>query len=168
MKTLLPAVLLLAVAGSAVADTPAQSRWRSWDQGLSEARASGHPVLVDVYTDWCGWCRRMDADVYSRADVREYLSRHFVTVKLNAESSENASYQGRTMSSRVLAAGFRVSGYPTTIFLRPDGQHLVNVPGYVPAERFLVLLQFVGEGHLERGEDFQEFQSRLSPKRAAP
>jgi len=44
--------------------------WRAWDPGLAEAQKSKRPVLVDVYTQWCGWCRRMDKDVYARADVR--------------------------------------------------------------------------------------------------
>src|SRR5215470_2446193 len=103
--------------------------WRAWDPGLREARASRRPVLVDVYTEWCGWCRRMDRDVYSRPEVKGYLDRAFVTVKLDAEAGDRAEYEGRTFTSRSLATRFRVSGYPTTIFLRPDGDHLVSVPG---------------------------------------
>jgi len=132
-------------------------RWRAWNPGLSEAAGSGKPVLVDVYTDWCGWCRRMDHDVYGRRDVSEYLDAHFVTVRLNAESPEAASYQGRSFSGTSLAGHFGVSGYPTTIFLRSGGDHLVNVPGYVPADRFLLLLRYIGDGHLDRGESFEVF-----------
>lgn len=136
--------------------------WRSWDAGVREAESSNRPILVDVYTDWCGWCKRMDADVYSRTDVQQYLSKHFVTVKLNAESSGRAEYQGRAQTLRSLASSFGVSGYPTTVFLRSGGEHLVNVPGYIKAERFLLLLRYVGEGHLERGVQFGDFERSLS------
>jgi thioredoxin-related protein len=142
--------------------------WRTWDDGLREAAASRKPMLVDVYTDWCGWCRRMQRDVYARADVRAALERDFVTVKLNAESRAAARYESRALTEQGLAARFRVSGYPTTVFLKPDGSHLVNVPGYVPPERFLLLLRFVGDGHLERGRSFDEFvraESARSPSK---
>ena len=135
----------------------AGTAWRSWDAGLREAGASGRPVLVDVYTDWCGWCKRMDRDVYSRADVQAYLARKFVIVKLNAESNDPARYEGRDYTSRTLAARFGVTGYPTTMFLSAKGAHLGNVPGYSPPDDFLLLLRFIGDGHAERGEKFEDF-----------
>ena len=138
----------------------AQVAWRGWDEGLREARQSGRPVLVDVYTDWCGFCRRMDREVYSRADVREYLESRFVPIKLDAESDAAAQYEGRSWTYRSLAARFRVTGYPTTVFLKPTGQHVINVPGYIPPERFRLVLRYVGEGHLERGVDWDTFSRR--------
>lgn len=168
LNTLLRPALLLA-AGLLAFAAPAHAGdgvvWHGWDDGLKQANATGKPVLVDVYTDWCGWCRRMDRDVYSRADVRESLQKRFVMVKLNAESPEQASYHGQTYTSRTLASGFRVTGYPTTIFLRANGDHIVNVPGYIPADRFMLLLEYIGDGHLDRGVDFQEFAKKADAAR---
>ena len=147
----LPALLRPAAAAAGPAGL-------SWDAGLSEARATGRPVLVDVYTDWCGWCKRMDRDVYSRPEVQGYLSRKFVAVRLNAESGAAARYEGRAWTSRTLAARFGVSSYPTTMFLGANGAHLGSVPGYLPAERFLVLLRYIGDGHMERGVSFEAFE----------
>jgi thioredoxin-related protein len=157
----LTAILLLTGPSDPATAGPApRVAWRSWDRGVEEARGSGRPMVVDVYTDWCGWCRRMEAEVYSRPDVRDYLSRKFVAVKLNAEAADPARYEGRAFTSRSLAARFGVSGYPTTIFLRADGDRPVNVPGYVDAERFLLLLRYVGDGHLDSGVSFQDFVKR--------
>ena len=156
-RRLLPLlVLALSLAPSGLARAGGLT-WSRWDAGLKEASSGNRFVLVDVYTDWCGWCRRMEADVYARPEVREYLSRRFVTVKLDAESDAPATYRTRRYSESSLASRFGVSGYPTTIFLKPNGDHLVNVPGYVPADRFLQLLRYVGDGHLERGEPFDEY-----------
>src|SRR5512137_2126003 len=94
-------VSLLVLFPPAAAAAPA---WLGWDAGLREAARLQRPVLVDVYTDWCGWCKRMDRDVYARADVQAYLARRFVTVKLNAESSARVNWDGRAMTSSVLAA----------------------------------------------------------------
>jgi thioredoxin-related protein len=134
--------------------------WRSWDEGLRESASSRRPVVVDVYTDWCGWCKRMDRDVYARADVRDYLDKRFVSIKLNAESRANGTYEGKTQTSRALAQRFGVNGYPTTVFLKQGGDHLVNVSGYIPAERFLKILRFIGDGHMDRGTSWEDYEKQ--------
>jgi len=150
------------------AAAPGAVQWRSWDEGLREASASKRPVLVDVYTDWCGWCKRMDRDVYSREDVRTYLERNFVTVKLNAEASTRATYEGRVQTSSTIARRFGVRGYPTSVFLRPGGEHMVNVGGYVPAERFLLVLRYIGEGHMDRGTPWEDFAAQAKDAPGGP
>jgi thioredoxin-related protein len=144
------ALLPLASGASAV-------EWKSWNSGLEAAAASRRPVVVDVYTDWCRWCKQMDREVYARADVGEYLASRFVTIKLNAESPEAVTYKGRNLTARSLASSFDVSGYPTTIFLAPNGDHLANVPGYLEPGRFLLLLRYVGDGHMDRGVTWDDY-----------
>lgn len=155
---LLGAAFLLALAGGSPAH--AESAWLDWNDGLARASRADRPVLVSVYTDWCGWCRRMNRDVYEDASVKAYLEANFVTVRLNAEADQPAVYRGKDYTYRTLASGFRVTGYPTTIFLKADGSHLVNVPGFLPADQFLVLLKYVGEGHLEKGVPYAEYQRK--------
>jgi thioredoxin-related protein len=156
--SLLPALLLLGLAVTPRAAAAAEEiQWLSWDAGLEQAETSGRPILVDVYTDWCGWCKRMDREVYARADVRDALSRRFVPIKLNAESKATATYQSQKLTERGIAAKFKVSGYPTTVFLASNGKHLVNAPGYLAPDRFLQVLSYVGDGHFERGTSFEDF-----------
>jgi thioredoxin-related protein len=140
----------------------AESRiaWRDWDTGFKEAQRLRKPVLVDVYTQWCGWCKRMDRDVYSREDVRAYLSKNFVAIKLDAEAPDVAHYGDREYTWRTLAGHFRITGYPTTIFLRSNGDHVVSVPGYVEADKFQMLVRYIGEGHLDRGVTWEEFKAQ--------
>jgi len=156
-RTALAACLAATLALAAAPPSARAVEWKSWNDGLQAAQKSGHPVLVDVYTDWCGWCKRMDADVYAQPEVATYLARHFVTVRLNAESGERTIYQGRNQAARALASSFGVSGYPTTIFLTANGEHLANVPGYIPRERFLLLLRYIGDGHMARNEKWDDY-----------
>ncbi len=151
-------VIALVAAVAAPALGADQVGWLRWNQGISEAAITARPILVDVYTDWCTWCRRMDRDVYAREDVRDYLSRHFITVRLNAESLDEVRYADRIWTARGLAQRFRLSVYPSTLFLRPGGEHLVTVPGYVPADRFLLMLRYIGEDHIGRGVSWSDFE----------
>lgn len=152
-----PFALLALAALLAHAPAARAVEWRDWNAGLKAAAASGRPVIVDVYTDWCRWCKQMDREVYGRADVSRYLDAKFVAVKLDAESSESVSYRGRSLTARALASSFDVTGYPTTIFLTSGGEHLVNVPGYIEPGRFLLLLRYVGDGHMDRGVKWDDY-----------
>jgi len=162
------ALATLLAAGSAQAAPAAAPDWRGWNDGLQHAQSTQKPVIVDVYTDWCGWCRRMERDVYGKAEVAEYLRKRFVTIKLNAEASAPATYEGRKTTSQGIAQRFRVSGYPTTVFLRANGEHMANVPGYVPADKFLLLLRYVAEGHADRNVPFTEFEKSVKAETARP
>ena len=155
-----------ATGGGSTAAAAKSLPWRGWDRGLEEARTSGRPVLVDVYTDWCGWCKRMKAEVYSKPEVRDYLKDHFVLIELNAEAADPALYEDKSYTSRSLAAHPEASGYPTTVFLRSGGEHLVSVPGYLEASKFLQVLRFIGDGHMEKGVSFKEFIKQ--PSQAHP
>lgn len=158
--------LSLAVAAAPRAGA-SEFRWRSFSEGYAEAQATGRPMLVDVYTDWCGWCKRMDRDVYTKPEVRAALAAWFVPIKLNAESSEAARFEGRGFTARTLAQHFGVNGYPTTLFLRSTGAPITRVPGYVPAERFTLILRYIGEDHIGRGVKWDAFEREAKAKGAA-
>src|SRR5262249_48666040 len=121
---------------AAPAAEPARTelRWFGWNQGAAEAAASKRPILVDVYTDWCGWCKRMDRDVYSREDVRGYLKRYFVVVKLDAESTDEANYGGRPPPARGVPQRRRGGAPPPTFFRPATGAHSASGPAYFPGD----------------------------------
>jgi thioredoxin-related protein len=104
----------------------------------------------------------MDRDVYSRPEVLEYLRHNWVVVRINAEANTAAHYQGHETTEAGIADGFGIHSYPTTVMLRPTGERLVNVPGYIGAPDFITVLRFVGEGHMERGEKFEDFRNTVA------
>ena len=59
-------------------------QWYSVEEGFKRAQSEGKYVIMDVYTDWCGWCKKMDADTYNNETVSEYLNAHFVLIKIRS------------------------------------------------------------------------------------
>lgn len=143
-----PRVIRGPATSSEAPATPAKVAWNELGPALAEGKKAGKPILVDVYTDWCGWCKRMDKTTYADPAVREYVTSAFVPAKVNAEDdTRRASYRGETKTYRQFADGFRIHGYPTTLFLASDGQLITQLPGYVKPDTFLDVLRYVAEGH---------------------
>ena len=72
--------------------TSTRAGWKSFDAGVEHAKVSRKKILVDIYTDWCSWCKKMDEEVYSDPKVKEYLTKYFVIIKLNAEGEGTIQY----------------------------------------------------------------------------
>ena len=138
----LAACLLLLAAGLASTGCGRSRDWRgaeapdpsgvfsslSYTQALDEARAGNRLVMLDVYTDWCGWCKKLDRETFADSRVREAL-KDFVALKVNAEKG------GRAVAER-----YEVRGYPTILFISPDGRVVRQVRGYVTADEMLRVL----------------------------
>ncbi len=118
-------------------------KWKTFGEAVKSARVSGKLIMVDVYTTWCGWCKKMDKNTYANKKVVDYLNRHFEAVKLNAESKRRHKFQGKSYTERELAKGFGASGYPTTVFLGADEKFITAVPGYMDAKTFLLILEYI-------------------------
>lgn len=138
-------------------------RWREFADGLSEAEESKKIVLVQFYTDWCGWCKRMDKTTYRDSLVTEYIEKKFVPAKVNAESKAPTAYRGEAYSYAEVAGGFKVRSFPTVLFLEADGTPITTVPGYWKPEDFLVILHFIAERHY-KDKKFDEFRQEWQAK----
>jgi thioredoxin-related protein len=123
--------------------------WKTWDKAYPAAVSQKRIVLIDFYTDWCGWCKRMDADTYSQPEVQEVIKKYYEPVKLNPEKAGiTYQYKGRNYNGEELKAvlaqmsGGGFGGYPTTGFLVPSasGDIVVLQPGYLKPAQFVQLL----------------------------
>jgi thiol:disulfide interchange protein len=90
------------------------------DRALSMAKSNRSKVIVDVYTDWCGWCKKMDKDIYTHPKVVA-LSDSFVFLKLNAEDGSQGQRFSKSMN---------VKGFPTTIILDQEGRSVNLIRGF--------------------------------------
>ena len=171
MKTFIRSFLVLIVAAAgAFAGPPGDSTkpkaelpWKAFTDGFSEAKKTEMKVMVDVYTNWCGWCKRLDADVYSNPDVVAYMKEHYVSVKLNAESAAEVRYKDTTYTQVKFAQALGVTGYPTIAFFDSNGNLITKLGGYVAADRFLPIVKFIGEDYYKK-MSWDEY-AKLSPQK---
>ncbi len=147
MKKILLVLCVLLLTSISYSKEP---QWKKFNSGIAEAKKSGKKILIDVYTDWCSWCKKMDSDTYPDKRVSEYLSKNYVLIKLNAEGNEKILYNGQSISPAEFAQGMGVNGYPATVFLKSDGQPITMLPGYAEPDKFIHVLSFIGENHYEK------------------
>ncbi|MDQ3071661.1 MAG: DUF255 domain-containing protein [Bacteroidota bacterium] len=149
MKTIyivLIAVILGGIMGFKPEDTAVQ--WYEWNEGYAMAEKKDKLVLVDLYTDWCGWCKKMDRDTYTNQDIINTINDNFIAIKLNPERTD-MTYKIDTLTLRgnqlhyILTNGQR-TGFPTTVFVNPKNNSIVFAqPGYQDPENFKKILDKV-------------------------
>ncbi|MES2655660.1 MAG: DUF255 domain-containing protein [Bacteroidota bacterium] len=109
-------------------------KWLNFNDGYKLAKKKNKIILVDVYTDWCGWCKRMDRDTYAKPSIVNALNKDYVVVKFNPEvTGVTYSYNGKTYDGPGLAGAISnnsISGYPTTVFINPKSHKTKLEVGY--------------------------------------
>lgn len=103
----------------------------AWHQSLSEALTEAKQrktlIVVDAYADWCHWCKKMDEETFTNAEVQQQM-KNFVPVRINTDNDPT------------FARRYNVTGLPTTLVLDATGKVTLSQPGYLPPKGYLQLL----------------------------
>ena len=149
-------------------------QWFSFEDALmlnAERVAYGLParkIFVDVYTDWCGWCKRMDASTFAHPVIAEKLNSNWIPVKINAERRDtviindqvfvNESPPGRGGAHQlaiILLNG--QMGYPSFALIDETGRPIQVIQGYQPPAQLERLLEFFSS-NAYRTQEWEDFQ----------
>jgi thioredoxin-related protein len=149
MRTILVRAALLLVAASLSAVVAAKDiKWEaSYETALAAAKKSGKLLMIDFWTDWCGWCNRLDEDTYPDAAVVAQ-SKRMVNVKVDGDSGPGPD----------LVKKYAIRGYPTILFIDGNGEVFGRIVGYEPPEPFARDIKRIIDGHA----DFPKLKSRLA------
>ncbi len=119
-------LLVASLTVSALASSNSIGWKKGYSAAMAESKSSGKLIMIDFYTDWCGWCKKLDADTYPAPAVVK-ASEQFIPIKLNAEKDAEGIR---------LAKKFNVTGFPTVLFLDSNETAAYKIVGYQPAADF--------------------------------
>jgi len=173
-KALYTLALLLLGTGAIFAQE--EVKWYSIQEAVQLASQEPRVIVIDVYTDWCGWCKRMDATTFSNAEVARVMNTHFYPVKLNAEGKEDIVIGDKTFKfvangrrgyhemAAIVTKG-RLS-YPTISYVDAQGKVLQAAPGYKTPDQFKVYLEYYS-GETYKNQTFEDFSARFAANEKA-
>ena len=147
-------------------------RWLTIQEAEKLAKANPRPLFIDTYTDWCGWCKKLDADTFSDPVIAEILNSKFYPVKFDAEGKQPVTFLGKTFvndgksgPTHQLAIALLQGqlGYPNLVFFNEKLQLLTNVPGYQKPKELEVLLSFIASKAYDT-QKLEEYQKSFKGK----
>lgn len=134
--------------------------WMSFEEAIRRSKTEKRKIFVDVYTDWCGWCKVMDKNTFSEPSVAKVLNEKFYAVKFDAEQTGDVLFDGRIFKfipqgnrgvhELAVALLNNQMSYPTVVFLDENFKMIQPLAGYQKAPEFHRIIQFIGEDHFRK------------------
>lgn len=179
MKKILLSILISSFALSGFAqdeNEEAKIEWMTFEDAVEANSDNQKKFFIDVYTDWCGWCKRMDATTFQNKAIIELLNEKYHAVKLDAEMKDTVRLgkdvfinekpnQKRNPHQLAIALLNGKLSYPSVVFLDEQGNMIQPLAGYQKAEGLEPILSFFAEDkHLEEGADFEKYLKNYKSK----
>ena len=127
-------------------------KWYSFNEGFEAAHKEGKIAVIDCYTDWCGWCKKMDKNTFGDPEISKRLNEDFIAIKFNPEKPGKYFTGADSLTGKQLLmalSGNRPSGYPTLFFFVPQFNKMFQVPGYQDPAKFTETLNTL-EGYQKK------------------
>ncbi len=135
-------------------------KWMTFEEAVKRSKTEKRKIFIDVYTDWCGWCKVMDKNTFSEENIAKILNEQFYPVKFDAEQKEDVLFNGTTFKFvpsgnkgyHQLAAALLNNqlSYPTVVFLDEEFRMIQPLAGYQKAPEFHKIIQFIGGDHYKK------------------
>lgn len=140
--------------GRIIPATPVKINWMTLEEALEKSKTEKRKIFIDVYTDWCGWCKRMNDSTFADPFVAQYLNDHYYPVKFNAEYQQDIVFKDKVYRfKRNGARGYhelaaewlnnRLS-YPTVVFLDENLGVIQPIPGFQDPAKMEAILTYFG------------------------
>jgi thioredoxin-related protein len=149
----------------------ASFKWISITELNEQYKIQPKPILIDVYTNWCGWCRVMEKETYSQESVSSYINDNYYAVKFDAETTDSVEFNGRKFGYNTSYKANELAiylldgrmGYPTTILLSSINAQPAPLSGFLKPSELEPPLKFFAEGAYKKKE-FPEYMKDFTAK----
>jgi len=131
-------------------------QWISYDKAINLAKQKNQHVFIFFYADWCVYCKKMKTETFTDPKVIQVMNDHFQPVIIDSESNKTISDLLKK-TGYDMAKYYSVSGLPTSIILKPSGEILYSIPGYIDKETFSLVLEYIYTNSYEK-MDFNAFK----------
>ena len=165
-RFLFVAVILIALNDQVKGQEKQLVKWHTIEEVQELVKKEPRKIYIDMYTDWCGWCKVMDKKTFTDPKIADQLNTNFYAVKFDAEGKENVDFKNQTF--RFVAQGARgyhelaaalmqgKMSYPTSIFLDENLNIIAPLPGYQKPDQLDPILEFIGDDHYKT-VNYQQF-----------
>jgi thioredoxin-related protein len=178
MTRILLAILILGMSTgiSKAQESPEKIQWYTFTEAVEANLKNPKPLFIDVYTDWCSWCKKMDKTTFTEPKIAKYMNENYYPVKFDAEMKEEIVFQGTTFinpspdnsrSTHQVAQALLKGkmSYPSYVFMTEKLEWLTVVPGYMDVDKFEPIIHYFGEKAYE-GQSFEEFSKDFESKKS--
>lgn len=181
LKSYLPIIILFITQSFHLkAQAPAEeltgpTKWYTFAQAVELQKKNPKPIMVDVYTSWCGPCKMMSANTFGNPLIAKYLNENFYPVKFNAETFDSVMFNGYLFVNKNAPGtprpvhDFAISildsklVYPSIVFINENVQRIQVLTGYYQPAQFEPIMKFFGSGKYI-GTSFDDFQKTFVPE----
>lgn len=143
-----------------------QIKWMTMQEAVDANKIVPKKIFFDVYTDWCGWCKRMDATTFQHAQIVEYMNKNFYAVKFNAESNEEITINGKKYTKKNRTHEFAIEmlqgklSYPSFAIYDESQSNIGVVQGFKAAQDLEIILNYFGTNTYKK-QSWSEFNKNF-------
>jgi len=131
--------------------------WLTWEEVAEKMHEEPRKIMVDVYTEWCGYCKKMDASTFKNKDIVDYVNANYYAIKFDAEHKQDINLNGETyrfiktgrkgyheLAYKILRGRLK---YPSLIFMDYNMKVIQPIPGYRDSKTLLMILDYYHGDH---------------------